>query len=307
MAKKEQNTLIPWYGIKCGLGQFTQQTREFWYLIQFTDVAIRLFKWNGLPKEIPVDIMERTQFNDGKVLFFLDKDLGYFALPTAGFTNFNEYGLPVKYRAIGFNGKQWERDTSNSVLIKNTPLLSPCLPTVWDYCTELANIRGAIGVNVNAVKTPLVFTGKREELLAMKNMFKKISGNEPVIYAEEGYNQNFNSAITQPTYVGDKLAYQFNFTLSQVLTYLGINNNPVEKAERLVTAEASSNNDFINANLRARLKARQEAADKINEMFGLNVSVEIDQEAVNDMLALVSQMTQETEEGDEEDGNGNNR
>lgn len=303
---KKQTTLIPWYGIKCGIGEFAQQTREFWYLIQFTDVAIRLFKWKGLPKEIPVDIMERTEFNDGKVLFFRDEDLGYFALPTAGFTRFNEYGLPVNYRAIGFNGKQWERSISDSVLIKNSPLLAPCLPTVWDYCTELANIRGAINVNVNAVKTPLVFAGKREELLTMKNLFKKISGNEPVIYAEEGYKQNFESAITQPPYVGDKLAYQFNFALSQVLTYLGINNNPVEKAERLVTAEASSNNDFINANLRARLKSRQEACEKINEMFGLNVSVEIDAEAVNDMLKLAQQFENENNEEGEFNGNGDN-
>lgn len=294
MAKKNKNDLTPpWFGIKCGVGVWTQQTREFWYLIQITDVVIRIFKWNGLPKEIPVDIMERTAFNDGKALFFLDDKLGYFALPTAGFTNFNEYGLPVKYRAIGFNGKQWERDATDSVLIKNTPLLSPCLPTVWDYCTELANIRGAINVNVNAIKTPLVFTGKKEELLTLKNTFKQLSGNEPVIYAEEGMKQNLNTFQTQPEYVGDKLAYQFNFTLSQLLTYLGINNNPVEKAERLITAEASSNNDFINANLRTRLKVRQEACDKINEMFGLNVSVEIDQEAVNDMLNLVENLKNE--------------
>lgn len=308
MAKKTTNN-VPWYGVKCGLGVWQQETREFWYLVQFTDVFIRLFKWNNLPKEIPVDIMERTEFNDGKTLFFLDETLGFFALPTAGFTEFNEYGIPVKYRAIGFNGKQWERDLTNSVLIKNSPLLSPCLPTVFDYCKELADIRGAINVNVNAVKTPLVFTGKKEELLSLKNSFKKISGNEPVIYCEEGMKQNLNQFITQPQYVGDKLAYQFNFTLSQLLTYLGINNNPVEKAERLVTAEASSNNDFINANLRARLKCRQEACDKINEMFGLNVSVEIDEEAVKDMLKLADQFRNEineNNEGGDEDGTGNN-
>lgn len=300
MTKKRNDQCFNWYGVKCTHAEYEQVNNAFWYLIQFCDVFIRIIKWNNLPKEIPVDIMERVLFDDGKLLFFLDENLGYFALPTAGFTRFNEYGIPIKYRAVGFNGKQWERDLSNSVLIRNTPLLSPCLPRVYKACELLANIKQAINVNINAIKTPFILTGDKTQLLTLKNMFKSIEGNEPVIYGETGVERKLNKVDTQVTYVGDKLIEQYNAVISEVLTYLGINNNPIEKAERLVTSEADSNNDFINANLRCRLKCRQEACEKINEMFGLNVSVEIDKDVVKEAQDLYNMYMKDTTGGEDD-------
>lgn len=302
MAKKQNNQCFNWYGIKCTHAEYQQVNKAFWYLVQFCDVFIRIFKWHNLPKEIPVDIMERVLFDDGKSLFFLDENLGYFALPTAGFTRFNEYGIAINYRAIGFNGKQWERDLTNSVLIKNTPLLSPCLPRVYEACEALANIKQAIKVNINGIKTPYILTGDKTELLTLKNLFKQVEGNEPAIYSETGVERKLNKIDTQVTYVGDKLIEQYNAVISEVLTYLGINNNPIEKAERLVTSEADSNNDFINANLRCRLKCRQKACEQINNMFGLNVSVEIDNSVVKEAVELYGMYNNDNLGGDD---NGN--
>ena len=54
---------------------------------------------------------------------------------------------------------------------------------------------------------------------------------------------------------------------------LGINTLAVEKKERLITDEANANNEAIDFNIGAMLKARQDACEEINKMFGLNVSV----------------------------------
>ena len=53
-----------------------------------------------------------------------------------------------------------------------------------------------------------------------------------------------------------------------------INNVNMLKRERLVSDEVERNSGGINASRNSRLEMRQTAANKINEMFGLNVSVE---------------------------------
>ena len=49
----------------------------------------------------------------------------------------------------------------------------------------------------------------------------------------------------------------------------------IEKKERLITDEATANDEQQLFNVGAMLKARQEACEKINEMFGLNISVDL--------------------------------
>ena len=61
---------------------------------------------------------------------------------------------------------------------------------------------------------------------------------------------------------------------SDVLTFLGQNNTPVDKKERLITDEAEANNQLIDSFTDLQLQARQKACDEINAMFGLNISVE---------------------------------
>ena len=59
----------------------------------------------------------------------------------------------------------------------------------------------------------------------------------------------------------------------QLLTFLGQNNTPVDKKERLITDEAESNNQLIQSFADLQLEARKKACEEINAMFGLNVSV----------------------------------
>ena len=54
-----------------------------------------LFKWEGMPKEIPLDYMERMLVTTGRVLFFYDPDVyGYMALK-ANVKGYNLYDQPT--------------------------------------------------------------------------------------------------------------------------------------------------------------------------------------------------------------------
>jgi len=60
---------------------------------------------------------------------------------------------------------------------------------------------------------------------------------------------------------------------NELLTFLGYDNLAVDKKERVNLSEANSNNEITQAFADLGLKSRQLACEKINEKYGLNVSV----------------------------------
>ena len=60
---------------------------------------------------------------------------------------------------------------------------------------------------------------------------------------------------------------------SDLLTFLGQNNTPVDKKERVLNAEANANNGLIESFAQLQEEARQRAVEAINEKYGLSISV----------------------------------
>mgnify|MGYP002223823367 CR=1 FL=1 len=79
---------------------------------------------------------------------------------------------------------------------------------------------------------------------------------------------------TNAPYVADKL-YQLKTQIwNEALTYLGISNLNIQKKERMITDEVQRNQGGTIASRYSRLGARREAVDKINRMFGTDISVD---------------------------------
>ena len=76
--------------------------------------------------------------------------------------------------------------------------------------------------------------------------------------------------------------------LNSIRTMLGINNNSTSgKRERLIVDEINVNNDYTDINIDMRLHERQLFCERVNELFGLNISVkkrfeDVDKEVDND-------------------------
>lgn len=71
------------------------------------------------------------------------------------------------------------------------------------------------------------------------------------------------------------------------LHFYGINNIALEKKERLVTDEASSNNELINLNLQSRLACRKKACRQFNELFNLEGENAIDVRVRSDLYNII--------------------
>lgn len=243
------------------------------YYNRLIELSIAMFDWTGLPDTIDPRFLELTLFKYGQAVFFEDEVMGYLALTNAVQGGFDVYGYPVASRAYSpYNNYQKNLTLDDSVIIYNNYLRTPSSLDVEVFAKRLYNLDRVIDVNANAQKTPVLIKCAETQRLTMKNLYKEFDGNSPVIFGDNGLNDaNFTVLSTEAPYVADRI-YQLKTQIwNEALTYLGISNINVQKKERLITDEVSRNMGGVIASRYSRLNARQNACEKINKLFGLNV------------------------------------
>lgn len=250
------------------------RTYDYW-LRRLTELAVTSIEWKGLPPTVDVRFLELTLFNKGMSVFFRDDVVGFAALETMIGGYFNIYEIPTWRQAYAVNGYRCDLDENNSVIIFNNFLHTPSAGDIEYYAYKLYEIDRAIDVNVKNQKTPKIVVCSENQRLVLKNLFMQYDGNFPFIFGDNNLDfKTLDTLDTSSPFVADKLQGVKRQILNEALTYLGIESNSNEKAERLVQTEALSNIGSVEAQRDTRLAARQQAADQINKMFGLHVAVE---------------------------------
>lgn len=240
---------------------------------KFRLVALNAFQWEGLPEGIEERHIEKTLFEKGFAVFFRDPDMDFMCLPARQSGQVNVYGDPLGYVAYGMN-YQHTYSAEDCVVIENNKLRLCTDDFVMFYVNKLAEIERTMDVNVKACKTPIVFACDDKDVMSLKNVFQKVDGNVPAIFADRNLNLDSVAVFdTKAKFMGIELRNLEHSIEGDLLTFLGQNNVSVEKKERLITDEANANNQLIESFFDLQLEARQRACEAINKRFGLSVSV----------------------------------
>lgn len=240
---------------------------------EFKMVCINEHEWDGLPDGIQARHIERLLFSKGFACFFRDPQMSHMCLECDTGGNVNVYGDPLGYRAHGYNYQRY-LDADQCVIIRNNLLALPTEPFVMHYVNKITEAERTMDVNIKACKTPIVFTCDDKDVLTFKRIFQQVDGNVPAIFADRGLNLDSITAFqTGVKFMGNEIMDYKRSVESDLLTFLGQNNTPVDKKERLITDEAEANNQLIASFADLQLQARQKACEEINAMFGLSVSV----------------------------------
>ena len=264
----------------------TNAIAEQYYLSRLSELAMSMFKWNNLPDSVDSRFLEYTLFYEGAVVFFHDPNLvvnntdeGYLALQVALGGNLDVYRVPDMRKAYATNGYQNQLTAKNSVIIWNNMLRMPEYGRMMFYARKLYEIDRSIDVNVKAQKTPIFLLCDENERLTMKNIYMQYDGNQPFIFGSKDLDLNNIKVLkTDAPYVADKLQVLKDNIWSEAMTCLGIPNSAMGKKERLVASEATLTMGGTLASRSSRLEMRKKAADDINRMFGLNISVEYNED-----------------------------
>lgn len=251
--------------------------RTFWaWYDRLKEIAITSFKWENLPDTIDKRFLEMQLYEKGMAVFFYDDMLqNYLALMCTISGKLNVYNIPVKRRAYATNGyKKWLNE-NDSVIIFNNYLHKNSVSDIELFAYRLTQIDRTIDVNIHAQKTPVLIKTTENQRLTVENVYMKYEGNQPVIVADKNLDDKGIQVFkTDAPFVADKLTDLKVQIWNEALTYLGVSNIAFNKKERMIKDEVQRTQGGVVASRYSRLKARQEAADMINNMFGLDISVE---------------------------------
>lgn len=246
------------------------------YYNRMVELAISMYEWEGLPDSVDPRFLELTLFTEGCSVFFKDLVLGHLALKCSLAGGYNVYGIPVRRRAYAINGYSEDLTDRDSVIIYNNMIHSNSLQDVVMFAKRLYNIDRTIDTNVNAQKTPIIVKCDETQRLVINNLLQQYDGNRPFIWGDKALNTNAVQVLDiGAPYLADKLMLLKQDLWNEFLTYLGIPNVTLQKRERLISDEVQRGQGGTIASRNSRLKARREACEKINKMFGLNISCKL--------------------------------
>lgn len=243
-------------------------------------LAINRFKWLNLPETCDARFLEKILHRNGIATLSYKK-----GEPTKIFTTlqampqgqYNMYGLPTKWRAVGYEGlTDYDVDDSNGVLC----YYSYARVSPWNaleiYARKMAHYERTEDVNLTQQMKPFIGIAPQEKRLELTNLIKQVQGGEPAILGDDQLGEmvdRIKVIDTKVPLITEELARSHQNVLNQALLYLGIPHLAFEKGERMIEDEARANTAPTNIMLLDCLNARREFADKCNKKFNLDIQV----------------------------------
>ena len=270
------------------------------YLYRLKKIATSMFEWINLPSSMNSRYIEETLYYLGTAALLWDDNYGFINTKCTSAGEINIYGLPTKVNCYSYGyqdmrmlytGLNKTKDNKECIMVMNTWDRTPTCSTLELFALRLYEAERTCDVNIKAQKTPVMLVVNDTQRLTMKNLYSQYDGNEPFIFGDkDSLSADTLKAIkTDAPYIADKLMEYKKEIWNEALTFLGINNLSLEKKERLITDEASSNNEVINMNLQSYLVPRKEACKLFNEKFGLTGDKAIDVRVRSDLFNLIKQ------------------
>ena len=281
----------------------------YWdYLERLKKVAMSIFEWVNLPESMNARYIEKCLYYHGSAAFLYDETLGYINTNCASSGQINIYGLPTAFNCYSYGYQETRRlytglrydeyanpinkNEEECILVMNNWERTPTCSTLELFALRLYEAERTCDVNIKAQKTPVMLLVDESQRLTMKNLYLQYDGNEPFIFGDKNSLEDgkIKALKTDAPFLADKIMEYKKEIWNEALEFLGVNTLSMEKKERLISDEASSNNELINMNLQSYLVPRQEACRQFNEKFGLTgTDKEISVRVRSDLFNLIKQ------------------
>lgn len=295
--------------VKARVKKNTAQSRvmrlRFMYERVISELAVNRFKWTGLPEEIDPRYIELCLYRNALSVFFFDskKYDKYMAMSGSPSGQRNALDEPLQFTVTGSNYVSQVLDYDECVPIWSNYFRTPDLDIVLIYAERLAEIDRTIDINTASARRTKILAYDENSQLSATNINRMLDNGESVIPVNMQIDEMIKSIDlgVEPESL-EKLSIFRNRIYNDCMSLLGIYNHSGEKKERLVSDEVSANDDQIDAIRRVNLNARQFAANRINEKYGLNVEVDYFTQKTDNVTDSNEPIDDESEdEGDGDD------
>lgn len=276
--------------------------------------SVRMFKYKDLPETIPQRDLE-LQFQVGGFSTFAEAKGDLYAFRSGLGGKPNPYYLPtisvIANPALNFN-KSLKID-EECVVVRNDELYMGLMPLFHKYASFIAEAEISLRQAIRNARVPaIVSTDNDTTAVSAKEFFKKIvDGDE---YGVVTSNDFFEGVKTHDFFrmspIRD-LIETIQYYRGSWYNAIGIKSTFNMKREALNASETSLNDDVLYPTVDTMLECRQIGLEKVNKMFGTNITVELDsvwkqnreQERldIEAMKAVVEGNEDDSKEGGEDD------
>lgn len=249
------------------------------YMTYMLSRTARLFKWENLPETIPqreLELMLQTRGHVGitKVngeLYALEGSFG--GMPDA-------YYRPTQYTisnpALKLT-KVYDID-KDIIITKSDSMYMGLAPLFSRYCTQLVeNDLTLLLADINSRMPYILKVDNDVDKVSAQKLLNDIKdGKMGVLATEELVEATDTLSYGGNVYgLSDLIEYE-QYLKASMFNDIGLDANYNMKREAINTAEAQMNDDALLPLIDDMLSCRQEACEKINEMFGTEISVDFD-------------------------------
>lgn len=241
--------------------------------------STQMFKYNGLPDTIPKYILELYLQTNGNVCFYKHNEKLYVFTGGMG-GELNEYYLPTIYTISNpfLNLTKNLVIDKECVVVANDVCYQGMLPPFKKYATGLVENELSMNIaSINSRMISLISASDDRTLKSGEAYIKHICDGDLSVVSEDAF---LNGIKVQP------YAKATNDILSKLIEYnqylkaswfndIGLNANYNMKREAINSNESQLNDDMLFPTVDDMLERRQEGIEKVNKMYGTNITVEL--------------------------------
>ena len=253
-----------------------------YYTKYLLEKAISVFKFEGIPEKWAMNYFQYVLFGYGYIAVInTDK---YGVIPQmSGLTGYNVFYQPTIVTIANplLDGLKTLEIGTQCEIIKLQPNYSGVMDIVTTYADLMALCLETAGINLlNSKMSYIFFSQNKASAETFKKMYDKVASGEPMAVIDKSLlDDEGNPAWTMFTqnvgqnYITDKILNDLKTIEDQFNTEIGIPNANTQKRERMIVDEVNANNIDTNAKISLWLETMKRDIEKVNNMFGLNISV----------------------------------
>ena len=238
----------------------------------------RMFKYTGLPDSIPDVFLERYLQRNGQCIVAEHEGNLYAFCGGLGGV-YNEYYFPTKYIVANpyLNFSKEYTIGEDCVLVRNDTEMQGLIPMCSKYASLLVENDLTMRIaDINRRIPAIAKVHSDNQKQGFDLLMKRVEDGDLSMAIQDNWEDMFTTlpfVDATTTHITEYIEFT-QYIKAQWFNELGIRMSHNMKREALSASEIASGDDMIRSLPEDMLECRKEALDKINSMFGTNISVE---------------------------------